>query len=77
MHIKERVTATPGIHCLLVLCAVSVVKANTIQAEPLQTVYMKGDKYFWATNDPFLVNQFDTFLLDCTFEKNDTTTSEK
>ena len=36
----------------VVSCAVSVVKANCVQGGAT-TNCIKGDKYFWATNDPF------------------------
>ena len=46
-------------------CTVSVVKADHVQGGATT----KGDEYFCGYQQPFLVNRFVTFLLDCMFGK--------
>ena len=60
------VSAAPGNSLLtkVVSCTVSVVKAD---CEVATNHVQRGISISVATNMPFLVNRFVTFLLDCTF----------
>ena len=64
--------AAPGYSLLAeaVSCTVSVVKADCVPGgASTNRVRREVNIIFYGYQRPFLVNQFVTFLLDCTFGK--------